>query len=110
MYVGVKIPSKKFVSLSDSIYWTGKQTNKQKELLTNKQNWKKNKKEGTTNTINKKDKCLQYAITVALNQEKILKNPERITQIKVFVTKYKFEGINYTSEKDDWKKYWNEKA
>ena len=110
MYVGVKIPSKKFVSLSDSIYWTGKQTNKQKELLTNKQNWKKNKKEAT-NSINKTDKCHQYGITEAIiNHKQIKTNPERITKIKALVTKYKFEGINYTSEKVDWKKYWNEKT
>ena len=78
-----------------------RQTNKQKELLTNKQNWKKNKKEAT-NSINKTDKCHQYGITEAIiNHKQIKTNPERITKIKALVTKYKFEGINYTSEKVD---------
>ena len=36
-------------------------------------------------TINKKDKkCFQYAVTVALNHEVILKDPQRITKIKPF--------------------------
>ena len=31
------------------------------------------------------------------------KNPERKTKIKPFINKYNWEGINYTSEKGDWK-------
>ena len=47
----------------------------------------KNKK-ATINPINKKDsKCFQYAIAVALN-EKVEGNPERITKIKAFISKY----------------------
>ena len=61
----------------------------------------KNKK-ATTNIINKKDnKCLQYNVTVALIHGKIRKNPERITKIKLFINKYKWDGINFPSEKDD---------
>ena len=38
--------------------------------------------------MNKKDNtCFQYAITVALNQEQIKKNPQRITKVKPFVDK-----------------------
>ena len=58
-----------------------------------------------TNPINKKDKCFQYAITVALNHEEIRKHPERITKIKSFIDKYNWERINYPSEKDGWKKF-----
>ena len=36
-----------------------------------------------------------------LNHEEIRKNPERITKIK-YINKYKWEGINFSSEKDDW--------
>ena len=65
----------------------------------------KNKK-ATTNIINKKDnKCLQYNVTVALIHGKIRKNPERITKIKLFINKYKWDGINFPSEKDDQKKF-----
>ena len=49
----------------------------------------KNKKRKTINSINKKyNKCFQYAVTVALNYEKIKKDPQRITKIKPFTNKY----------------------
>ena len=64
----------------------------------------KTKKE-TINPINKKDKCFQYAETVALNYEEIKEDPERISTIKSFINKYNWEGINYPSEKNDWKKF-----
>ena len=65
----------------------------------------KNKK-ATINPTNKKDnKCFQYAITVALNQEVIGKNPERTTKIKPFINKYNWGGINFASEKDDLKRF-----
>ena len=67
--------------------------------------WIENKK-ATINPINKKDnKCFQYAVTVALNYEEIKKDPQRITKIKLFINKYNWEGINYPSEKNDWKKF-----
>ena len=63
--------------------------------------WIKNKK-ATINPANKKDnKCFKYARTVALNHEEIEKHDERITKIKPFINKYKWEGINFPSEKDD---------
>ena len=66
--------------------------------------WIKNKK--AANPINKKDnKYFQYAVTVALKYEEIKKDPKRITKIKHFVKKYNWEGINFLSEKDDWKKF-----
>ena len=41
------------------------------------------------NPINKNDNnCFQYAATVTLNYEKIGKNPERITKIKLFISEY----------------------
>ena len=45
------------------------------------------------NPINKKDKCFQYAVAVALNHDEIGKHAERITKIKPFINKYKWEGI-----------------
>ena len=63
--------------------------------------WIENKK-ATINPIIKKDnKCVQYAVTVALNYEKIKKDPQRITKIKSFINRYNWEGINYPSGKDD---------
>ena len=37
----------------------------------------------------------QYTITAALNHKQIGKYPERITKIKSFVNKYKWEGIRF---------------
>ena len=65
--------------------------------------WIKNKK-ATINLINKKYKCFQYAVTVALNHEEIKKHAEKITKVKPFLDKYKWEGINVPSEVDDWMK------
>ena len=66
--------------------------------------WTKSKK-ATINPMKKKDnKCFQYAITVALNHEEIKKDLQRITKIKPFINKYNWEGINFQSQKDDWKK------
>ena len=65
----------------------------------------KNKKT-KINLIDKKvNKCFQYAIKVALNLEKIGKNPERLTKIKPFINKYNWKGIKYPSENDDWIKF-----
>ena len=67
--------------------------------------WLKNEK-ATINLISKKDKIFfQYALTVALNYEEIKKDPQKMTNIKPFINKYKLEGINSPSEKDDWKRF-----
>ena len=39
-----------------------------------------------------------------LNHEKVKRDPQRMTKIKPFIYKYNWEGINFLSEKDDWKK------
>ena len=66
----------------------------------------KKKKKAVINPINKKDnKCFQYTVTVALSYEEIGKHAERITKIKPFINKCKWEGINFLSEEDDWKKF-----
>ena len=65
--------------------------------------WIKNKKA----TINKKNddvKCLQYAATVQLNHSAIEYNPERVSNIESFISKYNWHGINYPSKWDNWKK------
>ena len=65
-------------------------------IIVDKKDWIKNKK-AIINTINKKDrKCFHY--------EEIKKDSQRITKIRPFVNKYNWEGINFSSEKDDWKK------
>ena len=67
--------------------------------------WIKNKKV-TINPVNKNDNTsFQYAITVELNDEEIKKDTQRIINTKLFINKYNWEGINFPSEKDDWKKF-----
>ena len=39
-----------------------------------------------------------------LNHEEIRTYPEKITKIKPLINKYNWEGINFPSEKDNWKK------
>ena len=64
--------------------------------------WVKNKK-ATINPKNKKDdKCFQYAITVALYYQQINNHPKQIHNIKPFINKYNWKGINFPSGKEDW--------
>ena len=73
-------------------------------ILLDSTDWIKN--ETAINPVNKKDnKCLKYAVTAALDNEEIRKHSERITKIKPFINKYKWEGIIFPSGKDGWKKF-----
>ena len=49
--------------------------------------WIKDKK-STINSQNNDYKCFQYAVTVALNHDKINKNPQRVSKIKLFIDQY----------------------
>ena len=48
--------------------------------------WLKNKK-STINPKNNDDKCFQYAVTLALNLDKIEKDPQRVSKIKYLLAK-----------------------
>ena len=63
------------------------------------------KKKATINPKNIDDKCFQYAAAVALNYEEMKWNPERVSNIKPFINKYNWKGINYPSKIDDWKMF-----
>ena len=67
--------------------------------------WLKNK--GVTiNPKNTKDnKCLQYAITAALNHQNINHNPERISKLKPFINNYNWKDIEFPSYSKDWRKF-----
>ena len=47
----------------------------------------------------------QYAETVTLNYEENKRNPERVSNIKPFIYKYNWQGINCPSKIDDWKTF-----
>ena len=63
------------------------------------------KKKAAINTRNTDDKCFQYAATVALNYEEIKRNPEIVSNVKPFINKYNWKGMNYPSKTDDWKRF-----
>ena len=59
-------------------------------------------KQATINPQNKKDdKCFQYALTVALNYEKIKDNRHRISKIKPFIDHYNWNAIDFPSTGKD---------
>ena len=58
--------------------------------------WLKDKK-STINPKNNDDKCFQYALTLALNLDKIKKDPQRVSKIKPFIEKYNWENIDFPS-------------
>ena len=66
--------------------------------------WLKNKK-STINPKNNDYKCFQYAITLALNYDKIDRNPQRISKIKPFIENYNWKNIDFPSTRKDWNKF-----
>ena len=44
-------------------------------------------------------------VTVALNHKKIKSHPESVWNIKPFINKYNWEGINYLLKLDDWQRF-----
>ena len=51
-----------------------------------------------------KKKTNAFNAPVLLNYIEIKKYPQIISKNKLFINKYNWEGINFLSEKDDWKK------
>ena len=66
--------------------------------------WLKNKK-STINPKNNDYKCFQYAVTLALNLDKISNHPQRISKIKLFIDQYNWNEIDFPSTSKDWKKF-----
>ena len=66
--------------------------------------WLKNKK-STINPKNNDYKCFQYAVTLALNLDKINGHPQRISKIKPFIEEYNWKDIDFPSTSKDWKKF-----
>ena len=66
--------------------------------------WLKDKK-STVNQKNNDNKCFQYATTLALNFNKINKDPQRISKIKPFIENYNWNDINFPAAKKDWNRF-----
>ena len=56
--------------------------------------WIKNKK-ATIDPKNNDNNCFQYALTVALNYQKIKKDPQRISKIRPFIDQYNSKEIDF---------------
>ena len=67
-------------------------------------NWLKDKR-STINPKNNDDKCFRYSVTLALNFDKIKKDPQRISKIKPFIDQYNWKDIDFPSTSKDWKKF-----
>ena len=52
-------------------------------------------KNATINPKNNNEKCFQYPITAALNNEQIKSHPERISNMKSFIDQYNWKKINF---------------
>ena len=66
--------------------------------------WLKNKK-CTINQKNSDNMCFKYAATLALNLNKINKNPQRISGIKPFIDNYNWNSINCPSTGNYWNRF-----
>ena len=66
--------------------------------------WLKNKK-STINPKNNDYKCFQYAVTLALNLDKINNDPQRISKIKPFIEQYNWKDVDFPYTSKDWKKF-----
>ena len=47
------------------------------------------------------DRCFQYALTVALNYEKIKNHPEKAKTIESLIDQYNWDEINFLSDPKD---------
>ena len=66
--------------------------------------WIKDKK-STIYPKNNDDKCFQYAVTVALNFDKINKHLQRVSKIKPVIDQYNWKDVDFPSTSKDWKKF-----
>ena len=52
----------------------------------------------------KDDYCLQCAVPAALDHKDTGRDPQRISKIKTFISKYNWEWIKFPPRPKDWKK------
>ena len=66
--------------------------------------WLKDKK-STIIPKNKDHKCFQYAVTLALNLDRIKRDHQRISKIKPFIDQYNWKDIEFPATSKDRKKF-----
>ena len=70
----------------------------------NSPKWLKDKK-SNINLRNNDHKCFQYAVTFALNLNRINKHTQRVSKIKLFIDQYNWKDIDFPATSKDWKKF-----
>ena len=58
----------------------------------------------TINPKNNENNCFQYYLTPTLNYHNIRKDPQRASEIKLFINQYDWKEIDLLSNQNDWKK------
>ena len=48
-------------------------------------------------------KCFQYAVTVVLNYENLVKDLQWRSKFKLFIDQYDLEEVSFPSHQKDWK-------
>ena len=61
--------------------------------------WLGSKKESITN----EDNCFENALNDLLDYQRIKKDPQKISKLKRNINKYDWNGITFSSDKEDWK-------
>ena len=51
------------------------------------------------------DNCFQNALNDALDYQRIKKDPQKILEIKPYISQYNWKDINFPSHKEDWKMF-----
>ena len=61
--------------------------------------------DSTINPINNDNNCFQYALKIALNYQNIKSDPEKVSNIRLFIDPYNWKEIDFPSERGDLKKF-----
>ena len=77
---------------------------KRDKLYIKSPEWLENKR-ATINPKTNDDKCFRYGQTVALDYDKIVNHPERISNTEPFIDKYNWKDIDFPSRVKYWKNF-----
>ena len=101
-----KVKDGKFVfEIVDLLYYSLRKTTLRRgKSYIKSSKWLKNKR-ATINSQNKDNECYKYSITAALNHQNIENHPEKISNLKSFIDRYNWKGIEFPSHLKDWKKF-----
>ena len=56
-----------------------------------------------TESITNEDNCFENALNDLLDYQRIKKDPQKISKLKRYINQYEWNGITFSSDKEDWK-------